>query len=195
MANFLYVDNSNLWIEGMYVAAVEAGLARDVSSAHEKRICDYTWKLDFSRLYEFAGGANVGRAVLFGSCAAPNDAFRNAVHRCGFESIVQDRNMRNKEKKVDTSIVANMMRDSYERLRNGDEITLVAGDKDYVPVLEMLLSREIPVHVVFWAHAADELKRLCTKFVSLNAYVNFLRKRPDYRVEIPRHHLNGDMRL
>lgn len=27
MANYLYVDNSNVWIEGMYFAAVKHGLA------------------------------------------------------------------------------------------------------------------------------------------------------------------------
>lgn len=179
MANFLYVDNSNLWIEGMHVAAVDAGLVRDVSTAHERRICDYSWKLDFSRLYEFAGGANVGRAVLFGSCAKQNNAIWDAVRRSGFEVIVHDRNMRNKEKKIDTAIAVSMMEDSYERLGKGDEITLVAGDKDHVPAIEKLLSRGIPVHVVFWDHAAEELKRLCTKFISLNSYVNFLGRRTE----------------
>jgi uncharacterized LabA/DUF88 family protein len=175
MANFLYVDNSNLWIEGMHVAAVAAGLARDVYSAHEKRICDYTWKPDYLRLYEFAGGENVGRAVLFGS--GQNDSLWNAAHRSGFEVIVFDRNICNKEKKIDTSIVANMIDDSYARVRKGDEITLVAGDKDYVPAIEILLSRGISVHVVFWDHAAEELKSRCTKFISLNSYINFLKNR------------------
>jgi hypothetical protein len=69
MANFLYVDNSNVWIEGMHASAVAKGVAPDIWTAMEHRICDYDWKLDFGRLYEFAGGAasDVGRAVLYGS--------------------------------------------------------------------------------------------------------------------------------
>jgi len=195
MTNFLYVDNSNLWIEGMYVAAVESGLARDVTSAHEERICDRTWKLDFSKLFAFAGGENVGRAVLFGSNGGKNEALWDAARRSGFEVIDHARNMCNKEKKIDTSIVANMINDSYSLLRKGDEITLVAGDKDYVPAIEMLLPRGISVHVVFWDHAAEELKSLCTKFISLNSYVNLLRRRTAPRIEIPLYHRVGGMGL
>jgi hypothetical protein len=62
--NFLYVDNSNVRIEEMHVAAVRSRLALDISSAQEHKICDYGWKMDFGRLLEFAGGKReeVGRA-------------------------------------------------------------------------------------------------------------------------------------
>src|SRR5208283_1896745 len=43
------------------------GLAPDVWSAVTNKICDYTWKIDFGKLHEFAGGENIGRAVLYGS--------------------------------------------------------------------------------------------------------------------------------
>ncbi|MGH7393491.1 MAG: hypothetical protein ACREM3_29155 [Candidatus Rokuibacteriota bacterium] len=33
MPNFLYIDNSNVWIEGMHVAAVAAGTAPDIWTA------------------------------------------------------------------------------------------------------------------------------------------------------------------
>lgn len=56
MVNFLYVDNSNIWIEGMRVAAYQNGLAPEVWSAVKNRITDPTWKLDFDKLFEFAGG-------------------------------------------------------------------------------------------------------------------------------------------
>jgi len=57
MANFLYVDNSNVWIEGMHVAAVASGLATTTWSAQEHKICDYARKLDFSKLLQFVGGS------------------------------------------------------------------------------------------------------------------------------------------
>lgn len=62
--NCLYVDNSNVWIEGMHVSAAQIGLAPDIWSAQDAKICDYGWKIDFGRLYEFAGGqaSEVGRA-------------------------------------------------------------------------------------------------------------------------------------
>ena len=49
MANFLYVDNSNVWIEGMHVAAVAQGLAPDLGSAHGRNICARDWTIDFGR--------------------------------------------------------------------------------------------------------------------------------------------------
>ena len=64
MANYLYVDNSNVWIEGMHVAAFVHGMAPSVWSAVTNRIVDYTWKIDFGKLHEFAGGGDIGRAVL-----------------------------------------------------------------------------------------------------------------------------------
>jgi uncharacterized LabA/DUF88 family protein len=177
LANLLYVDNSNVWIEGMHVAAAQRGHAPDVWSAVQNKICDYNWKLDFGKLFEFAGGdkADVKRAALFGSRPPKNDSLWTAAERNGFDVIVYDRNIAGREKKIDTDVVATMMEDSYEILKVGeDEITLVSGDADYVPAIEKLKKRGIPVHVVFWAHASRELKDAATKFVSLDPYLEHL---------------------
>lgn len=178
MANFLYVDNSNVWIEGMHVSAVESGNAPDIWSALEHRICDYGWKIDFGKLYEFAGGqsSEVGRAVLYGSRPPKNDSLWAMAEKKGFEVVVHDRNIANKEKQIDTHVVTDMVADSYELMKPGeDEITLVAGDKDYVPTVERLKARGLDVHVVFWDHASQELKTVATRFISLNAYLDYLR--------------------
>ena len=51
--------------------------------------------------------------------------------------MVHDRNVVNREKKIDTTIVRDITKDSYERIKPGvDEVTLVAGDGDYLPVVE-----------------------------------------------------------
>lgn len=106
MANFCYVDNSNVWIEGMHVSAVARDWVPDVWAACEQRVCDHDWKIDFGRLFEFAAGADVGRAVLFGSRPPQNDSLWDIARRKGFEVIVHDRNAQNKEKKIDTQITA-----------------------------------------------------------------------------------------
>lgn len=178
MANLLYVDNSNVWIEGMHVAAVKQGMAKDVRTAQKGKICDYGWKIDFGKLFEFAGGekGEVKRAALFGSRPPPNDSVWDAAKRKGFDVHVYDRNVANKEKKIDTDIVATMMEDSYELVDpSSDEMTLVAGDADYVPVIEKLKRRKIAVHVVFWAHAAKELREAASKFIALDLYLEHLR--------------------
>jgi uncharacterized LabA/DUF88 family protein len=177
LANLLYVDNSNVWIEGMHVAAAKNGLAPDVWAAVQQRICDYKWKLDFGKLFEFAGGnkTDVKKAALFGSRPPKNDSLWVAAKKNGFDVIVYDRNVANHEKKIDTDIVATMIEDSYEILTVGqDEMTLVAGDSDYVPAIEKLKKRGIPVDVVFWGHAARELKDAARKFVNLDQYLTHL---------------------
>jgi hypothetical protein len=178
MANFLYVDRSNVWIEGMHVSAVQIGMVPDLWTAQQHKICDTSWQLDFGKLFQFAGGERdeVKHAVLFGSRPPPSDSIWEAAKRKGFEVVVYDRNVRNKEKKIDTDIVATMMQDSYEFVTpNQDEMTLVAGDADYVPMIEKLKARNIPVHVCFWDHASKEIRECASKFVSLNPFLNHLR--------------------
>jgi uncharacterized LabA/DUF88 family protein len=175
--NFLYVDNSNVWIEGMHVSAVQTGLAPDIWSAQSERICDYNWKLDFGRLYEFAGGqaSEVGRAVLFGSRPPPNDSLWEVARSKGFEPVVHDRSIGNREKKVDTSIATQVVADSYERMNaDRDEVTLVAGDSDYVPTVEQLRDRGFTFTVMFWKHASRELRKAASSFVALDSYLGFL---------------------
>jgi len=58
MANYLYVDNSNVWIEGMHVAAVMSKKAKTLKEAHEKHLTE-PWKMDFGQLFEFAGGGKI----------------------------------------------------------------------------------------------------------------------------------------
>ncbi len=55
MAKYVYVDNSNVWIEGMRVAAVEHGMAFDIFDAAEQKVVDYDWKYDFGRMLELVG--------------------------------------------------------------------------------------------------------------------------------------------
>jgi hypothetical protein len=51
---FVYVDNSNVWIEGQRASAVAKGMAKDAWEAQEKGILDSSWRYDFGRLYELA---------------------------------------------------------------------------------------------------------------------------------------------
>ncbi|MGD8487306.1 MAG: NYN domain-containing protein [Chloroflexota bacterium] len=175
--NFLSVDNSNVWIEGMHVSAVQAGLGPDIWAAQREKICDDSWKLDFGRLYDFAGGhaSEVGRAVLFGSRPPPNDSLWAVARDKGFEPIIYDRSVVGREKMVDTSISAEIVSDSYERMDpEQDEATLVAGDSDFVPIVEKLRARGFPFTVMFWEHASRELRGAATSFVSLDPYPGFL---------------------
>ena len=175
MAKFVYVDNSNVWIEGRRAAAVENGFAFDIAEAIENGIFDRDWKYDFGKLLELVGGKKNGlkKAILFGSRPPQNDSLWEAARVGGFEVIVEDRNAQNREKKIDTGIVAQMMEDSYECITDKltDEMVLVAGDKDYVPAVNRISKRGIRVVVYFWDHAAPELKDHAAQFFSLNKHI------------------------
>jgi len=175
MAKYVYVDNSNVWIEGRRAAAVENNLAFDIVDALENKTFDPNWKYDFGKLLELVGGKKNGlkKAYLFGSRPPQNDSLWEAARQGGFEVVVEDRNAQNREKKIDTGIAVRMMEDSYECIadKNIDEMILVAGDKDYVPVVSSISRRGIRVVVYFWDHAEVELKDHAALFFSLNRYI------------------------
>lgn len=179
--NFTYVDNSNVYIEGCRVSAVVKGLpgAATIYEAMNNRIVDFNWKIDYGALHQFVCGdlAQIGAANLWGS-PPPGDGFWNMVKKYGFKVQTYDRNAAGKEKKVDVAIAHCITKDAYTgKIKKGeDEITLVAGDKDYVPMVEDLVAEGFKVDVVFWDHAADELKKAASRFISLNPHLGTLTK-------------------
>ncbi|HEY0428555.1 MAG TPA: NYN domain-containing protein [Pyrinomonadaceae bacterium] len=178
MSEFIYVDNSNIFIEGKRIAAVRQGLAKNASHANKNDIVDHTFRLDFGELYDFVADHNpekVAQALLFGSSPPESDKVWEIAERVGFEAVVVSRNSANQEKKVDMGIVAAMVRDAYTRAdRKKDTITLVAGDSDYVPAVELLTDDGFRVEVVFWSSASNELKSVCSRFIELDRYLEKL---------------------
>jgi len=173
VALFVYVDNSNLWIEGMRVSAVKKGLAVSAQDAMSRRITDHDWAYDFGHLYEAIcpDSAQIGRSSLFGSRPPANDSLWNLAQRAGFEVKVFDRNFANKEKEVDAAITTMMLEDSfmYMKAERSDRVVLVAGDRDYVPAIESLGRRGFPTTVVFWEHAtARDLRAQAHDFIDLD---------------------------
>jgi uncharacterized LabA/DUF88 family protein len=89
---------------------------------------------------------------------------------------LEERNFQNKEKKIDTGIATMMTRDAYKFANTKDDLfVLVAGDKDYVPTVETLKGDGFKIEVAFWDHASPELRRIASKFTSLNEHLETLR--------------------
>ena len=177
--NFTYVDNSNVFIEGQRVSAVTQGQAENIIDAMNRRVIDYRWRLDYGALHDIACGqpAEIGASYLWGS-PPPGDSFWRMVERYGFRVTTYDRNAAGKEKKVDVAIAHQITKDAYSGVikKGVDEITLVAGDKDYVPVVQDLVANGHVFDVAFWNHAARELKEAASKFVPLDGYLDVLTK-------------------
>jgi uncharacterized LabA/DUF88 family protein len=179
VAEYIYVDNSNLYIEGRRVSAVAQGLAADIVHAMRTEVFDHGYTISFGRLHEFLTGGDLTklkRVALFGSRPPPNDGIWRFAKEAGFELHLEDRNYSNKEKKIDTGIATLMTKDAYKHGKPGqDNFVLVSGDADYVPTVKELTADGYRVEVVFWNHAARELREVASKFVSLDTYLDSLR--------------------
>lgn len=178
MADWIYVDNSNVFIEGQRVSAVLSGMALDIHDALDNKVLDFNYRMSFGKLYKFVAGddpAETARAMLFGSRPPKDDAIWDLAKRAGFEVVTHDRNAANREKKIDTGIVAALTRDAYKNAKQKDVFTIVSGDGDYVPAVENLRNDGFQVDVVFWDHASRELKSICSNFISLNPHIQSLR--------------------
>jgi hypothetical protein len=169
---FTYVDNSNLFLEGQRVSAVAKGMACSIIHAMNAHITDYDWNLDYGRLHDLLCGDDreVGCARLWGS-PPPGDSFWRRVEQRGWKVQIFERALDNREKKVDVAVAHQMTKDAYTVVRPGvDWLTLVSGDKDYVPVVADLVAQGHLVEIAFWDQAARELKEVATRFTSLNRF-------------------------
>ncbi len=158
----LFIDNSNVFIEGQRVA--RETFRYDDELVLRFRV-NYGGLLDFIRQ-----GRTLKEAVLVGSRPPPNDALWNRLKQLGIEPRILDRSFyTGKEKRVDAELT-NAIRDALEDNPEPGTIALVAGDADYIPALERCLKRKWEVELYFWAQASSELKRLSgVKFVDLAA--------------------------
>lgn len=176
MKSYTYVDNSNLFIEGRRVAAVRNGMAPNIYDAMNHRILDHSWNVDYGKLHQFLCGTNkseIGAARLWGSPPPGHDSFWDMVKRKGFDHKIFDKSAAGKEKKVDVAIAHRMTKDAYTIINKAeDEITLVAGDKDFEPVVTDLRAEGFRVDVVFWGHAARELREAASNFISLDTHLD-----------------------
>lgn len=177
--DYVYVDNSNLYIEGRRVSAVANGLTNDIYEAMNEGVLDHGYTISFGKLHEFLCGTDkrtIQRAALFGSRPPPNDGIWTFAKRAGFELHLEDRNVRNKEKKIDTGLATLLTKDAYKHGKPGEDVfVLVAGDADYVPTVNELKADGYYVEVIFWNHASKELREAASKFIGLDEHLENLR--------------------
>jgi uncharacterized LabA/DUF88 family protein len=179
MTHWVYVDNSNVWIEGQRVSALRSGLATDIWDAMRRRIVDPTWTYDFGELYKLAcpDHEKFGRTALFGSTPPSTDSIWDMARREGFEVLLFPRNSQNREKQVDTSIGTMIVEDSFIYMKPGDTVVLLAGDGDFVPPLHSVRSRGFTVKQMFWSHGSKMLREEADEFVDLDPYFGQLSRK------------------
>ena len=167
----VYVDIPNLVLVGGHVAAVAKGLAPSVEVANTYNVFDPFWRLDFRALVSriaWSRERSATRLVAFGSSAGCDFGFWRAVQQAGMEAVILPRVPGRREKGVDISLAMEALHDVECCLKPGDEITLVAGDADYLPLVRRVRERGISVRVVFWSSAAKALKEAASEFVAID---------------------------
>lgn len=176
MGQLLYVDYSNLHIEGGHLAAVSKGYALNIHEASSRNVFDYQWQCDFGRLFDvLSQGLEVKRAVVFGSNREGQSSRWELAAQNGFEVVAHERDVHNREKMVDIDLALTVLEDALTSYQDGDIITLVTGDRDFVPLIDRLMKRRIPVRVMFWAHASRSLREHPGVFFSaLNPFLKTL---------------------
>lgn len=170
MSYYIFVDNSNVWIEGKIASAVEKGYAGNTIEAHQKGIEDSSWRIDFGKLLKVVTKdhlKDVAKTILFGSKPPHNDGLWKAMTAAQYEVVALDRNVAGKEKAVDTGIISKIDRILYKEASAGDIFVLVMGDKDFKPALEAIREEKCTSIVAFWDNASGELISEADEFIDL----------------------------
>lgn len=177
---FCFLDNSNLLHEGQRLAGLRRGWARSIWEAQSLGVLDPSWRMSYQALGEALRTA-VGRVVQphafasFSTKCNPIASHRieQELRRCGWAAHILPRFAGRGEKGVDVELASTMAyvaATEVDRIKSA--VCLIAGDADYVPLVELLRTRGYRVDVAFWGHAATALKRAATEFIDLDAWYN-----------------------
>ena len=171
MGYHIFVDNSNVWIEGQYASAVNKKQANNMSDAHDNNVKDDSWRIDFGKLLDLVTDKNpmdIKTALLLGSKPPRNDTLWNTAKSAGFEVELLTRNAQNREKAIDTGIVQKLDKCLYRKATEGDIFILVAGDKDFIHSIRAIREENLTARVVFWDNISGELKAEANEFIDLS---------------------------
>lgn len=160
MAVYIYIDNSNLWIEAKKHPIRKRSFMTNTKEDHRIRI-------EIGKLTEVvAAGRTVKEGFLYGSRPPPADTVWEKMRKQGFEVQVYDRSkVTGKEKKVDTKLVADVsVKACTTPKEERSTMVIITGDADMIPAIDVALQNEWNVEVAMWEHAmSNELKELARK--------------------------------
>lgn len=145
---YVFLDNSNVWIEGKFAVATLEQLGIDHQSRSERVLNGF--RIDYGCLLKLImGDRELGQpALIVGSKPPSNDSLWKRCHEQRFDVKVFPRNAANQEKQVDSTLVTFACKAIYTATRG--TIVLVAGDGDYKPVVEQAIEQGWKVEVWFW---------------------------------------------
>ena len=158
---YVFVDNSNVWIQGKKLSGAAHGLPEN-----------NRYRIDYGKLLQHVldGRQLADVPRLYGSEPPPNDSVWKIIKSKGFDVQVFKRNFLNKEKGVDMRMGLDIQRLIFTKPMA--PVVIVAGDADFVPVLEELHTAGWSSEVWYWNHCAVNLRNEAKRFCALDPAIN-----------------------
>ncbi|KAF2670975.1 hypothetical protein BT63DRAFT_423239 [Microthyrium microscopicum] len=170
----IYIDNSNLWLQGQKLSAREKRL---------KTESDPTWRLDFSKLGSvltrgFPTSANF-EFNLYGSMSSKaGNAILEVMKFQGLNVTTYPRSTwTGMEKLVDVAIATDIVEDALDDYYNGvlSEFVLVSGDKDLYAAVEKVVNRNKRMSVFSWKDSLSNVYK-STDMITVHLLDNLLKE-------------------
>ncbi|CAG8527541.1 15934_t:CDS:2, partial [Racocetra fulgida] len=141
---YVFVDNSNAFIEGKYAIAELENLGTFDNKRHS--LCFNQFRIDHGKLLAtIQGDRKLGDApVIVGSRPSPNDSLWRSVREQGYNVMVYDRNIENRDVALAHTI------DKVIFTKSPGILALVSGNSDYDPIVTTALKCNWIVETWFW---------------------------------------------
>jgi uncharacterized LabA/DUF88 family protein len=163
----IVVDKSNIFIEGQKFSAAMKGVKK--ASPADRDPCDPSWRVDFGGLLaSLADSRTIQAAILVGSRPPKNDSVWTAAGRQGFTVTVHDRGADNKEKAVDTELVAQ----GTEIICTAPQpmvLVVASGDRDFIPLVNVAHRRGWEVEMKAFSSAYNPRGEMATSVDRIKA--------------------------
>ena len=150
---FIYVDDSNMWIEAKKLAANKLNL---------KCVEDPRLRLDIGKVTDvIANNRKVAWGILYGSEPPPIDSVWQKIRERGWKVITTQRSsFTGKEKQVDHHMVADITALVSGCIVKG-KIVMVSGDADMIPAISKSLQMKWSTEIWMWGNGvSNALKQL-----------------------------------
>lgn len=158
----MFIDESNLWIEGKTVHASKLKLT-DADK-------DPRFRIDYGKLVELLiEDRYMSKCFIYGSNPCLIDTIWKIEEKYNFIVKTFERSCIGKEKEVDVAMVCDMLQSLYES-PNIDNVTfiVITGDRDFKQPVEIILEKGVQVELWSWEHSlAKEYTKMTNKYFSV----------------------------
>ena len=151
---FIYVDDSNMWIEAKKLAAVKSKL----NCVEDPRL-----RLDIGKVTDVvASGRDVVWGTLYGSEPPPIDTVWQKIRDRGWKVVTTKRStFTKKEKQVDHQMVADITALVSDKSVAKGKVVIVSGDADMIPSINESLKMKWSIEIWMWESGiSNSLRKL-----------------------------------